>query len=179
MFDSQLAWLREQAKTRYRILELGAWKGLSTQALASSSPGKIWVVDRWDSDDPGDEATKSIQEEGRESVFQTFLDVMRPWGRKLIILRMESHEAWKRLGHIRFDMVWLDGDHRYGPTCQAIKDWRALLTPKGLLCGHDGEYPDVKRAVQELVPNAQFHETAQPSPYQHRPSIIWYSYALG
>jgi SAM-dependent methyltransferase len=175
-FPEQLAWLSERAATRYRILEVGAWKGRTTAVLADATPGKVWVVDNWRPTDPEDDATLEVEAQGREAVFDAFLTNMRPWASRLVVLDMDARHAWSRLGHLLFDMVWLDGDHRYEETADAIRHARGLLAPGGLLCGHDGEHDGVRRAVDELVPGAQFHETMQPAPYG--PSLIWYSDGL-
>ena len=172
-FPEQLAWLRVQARTHARILELGAWKGRITAALAEETPGKVWAVDRFYSDDPDDEVT--LGTETPEQLFMAWRSNVAHVARKVELLPMESHEARRRLGHLCFDMVWLDADHRYEPVRQHIRDWRSLLVPGGLLCGHDAERPFVRRAVDELVPGAQFHATRQPAPYEHRPSLIWWA----
>ena len=50
-----------------------------------------------------------------------------------------------------FDMCFIDGAHDYESVCTDINSWAPLTT--GLLCGHDYDHADVKRAVTELVPN--------------------------
>lgn len=173
-FKAQLDWLGQQAKSRYRIAEIGAWKGRCTHALASATPGKVWVVDNWNSTDPKDEATTKLKAQGRDTVFSEFLVNLQPWSRKLVIMQMNSEEAWRRLSHLTFDMIWIDGDHRYEYVKRDISMWRSLLAPGGLLCGHDGEIDSVARALRELVPDAKFHATPQPPPFEHRDSLIWW-----
>lgn len=172
-YEPQLAWLRERASVRHRVLEVGAWKGRTTAVLADATLGHVWVVDCWDSTDPEDEATEFIAQDGREGVLDAFLENMRPWSAKLTILNMDWREAWKRLSHLAFDMVYLDADHRYEEVREQIVKWRALLAPGGLLCGHDGEHGGVRRAVDELIPDAQFHATPQQQGYPD--SLIWYA----
>lgn len=56
----------------------------------------------------------------------------------------------------KFDMVWIDGDHRYESVKADLLAWTPLLVPDGLLCGHDRAYHPVERAVRELVGPVSF-----------------------
>jgi predicted O-methyltransferase YrrM len=53
---------------------------------------------------------------------------------------------------MRFDSVFIDGVHNYEQVSADILEWRPLLKPGGLLCGHDYSvaFPGVMDAVNEL-----------------------------
>lgn len=165
-YPEQLEWLKEQARSAYRIVEIGAYKGRMTNALASSTPGRVWTVDHWMGSNPTwadnpallrserDDVTDEIEKEGgREAVFDEFLQNVGRF-RNLTVYKMSSAEAWGRLGHLTFDFVWIDASHDYQSVYSDIRRWGAYLTDGGLIAGHDAEYPGVSRAVGELLPRA-------------------------
>ena len=47
MGANELRWLGEQAATRSMIAEIGCWRGRSTVALASATPGAVYAVDNF------------------------------------------------------------------------------------------------------------------------------------
>lgn len=170
MYPEQLEWLADHARSRYRILELGVWRGKTTDVLSRATDGTVYAVDSWMlSDDHGDSTST-------EDPAEACVEFMSGVGCRgnVVTYAMTSVEAYERTGHLTFDMVWIDGDHRYEAVRQDISMWRSRLSPGGLLCGHDGEYESVGQAVAELVPRAKFHATPQPEPYTHRASLIWY-----
>jgi len=171
LYPDQVRWLREHARSRYRILELGAFKGRGTDALCSGSPGHVWTVDHWLGSRPpnggkADDVTENVERAGgADAVYAEFWENVRHH-RNLTVLRMSSAEAWRRCGHLTFDFIFVDASHDYASVYEDVSKWGALLAPGGLISGHDGEYPGVKQAVQELVPGAQEYQTVE--------SVIWY-----
>ena len=166
MLPEQLDWLRAQAHKRWRILELGAFLGRTTVALAQATKGVVHVVDHWKgSSDPADECAS-----GPEIMDQFLENVKRL--QNVTVWCGESEEMWRKMGHLRFDMVWIDADHTYDRVKKDIRLWRSYLAPGGLLCGHDGEYPEVRRAVEELVPGVQYQPFPQPPPFPA--AQIWF-----
>lgn len=47
------------------------------------------------------------------------------------------------------DLVFIDADHSYAEVKQDIDKWLPTLKENGIICGHDIDWPDVKRAVEE------------------------------
>lgn len=171
MLPEQLDWLRARAKDRWRILELGAFLGRTTVALAKATGGILHVVDHWrGSTDPGD-----VCPSGPE-IMQEFLENVKRLS-NVTVWCGDSEEVWRKMGHLRFDMVWIDGDHTYPMVHRDIRLWRSYLDKGGLLCGHDAEYPEVRRAVNELVPGAQYQSFKQPAPFP--PAEIWWKECHG
>lgn len=172
MLSSQLAWLAGHAARRFNILEVGAWRGRTTEVLSRFSPGKVTVVDSWQRSDDPDEA-----EAAQESPAEVFADYLRNVGNRQNVhtYAMASRDAYRRLGHETFDMVFIDGDHRYEAVVDDIRMWGSLLRKGGLLCGHDGEYPDVSRALSDTLSNFTTTPFIQPPPFEHTPSLIWWT----
>ena len=47
MHEHNLYWLAEQAAQHHTIVEIGAWKGRVTRALADHTPGTVYVVEHF------------------------------------------------------------------------------------------------------------------------------------
>ena len=150
--ELDLKWLEEQALTHTAIVEIGCWIGRSTSALAKT-PGFVLCVDDW-ADTPYGFMPTDIHNLP-DGGFPAFAENMSSLMGKVVPLRMRSQEAYKLFPTPCFDMVFIDGDHRYESVTEDILMWDSLLKKGGLLCGHNYEdcwKNDVVRAVDELVP---------------------------
>jgi SAM-dependent methyltransferase len=54
-----------------------------------------------------------------------------------------------------YDLIFLDGDHRYENVSQELKKFFALVHKGGILAGDDYTWPSVKIAVDEFATNNQ------------------------
>lgn len=128
------------------IAEIGSFKGRSANALALNSAITLYCVDPW---------TK-----------YSFADFTSAYGEFLantahlanvIPVRRHSVDAAAEFAakDMRFDVIFLDGDHEAAHVRADIEAWRPLLKDGGILCGHDylhPTWPDVEIVVKELVP---------------------------
>ena len=67
-----------------------------------------------------------------------------------------------RLHGVQFDFIFVDASHDYQSVKDDILAWQPLLVDGGVFCGHDYNYPqcpDVKRAVDELIPDFYLIDT--------------------
>lgn len=72
-------------------------------------------------------------------------------------------EFYKKNG-TKFDFIFIDADHSYEQVYKDIVGCRELLSPNGIISGHDyGSWEGVARAVHELLPEFKTHNS------------IWYS----
>lgn len=159
MSTAELMWLHAQGATRQKIIEVGSWKGRSTCALAAHG-ATVYAVDTWEGV-PHDPATQENwypeAAASPEAVYREFIE--NTIGLKVDVFRMSSHAAAALLmvgyGPV-FDMVFIDADHAYDAVRDDILNYRPLLKPGGLLCGHDyiPACSGVVQAVTELVPDA-------------------------
>ena len=170
---AELVWLANMAQTHRQIVEVGAWTGRTTLALADNTPGKVTAVDTWEGSTNGD-LQDILVREGKEWAWREF---QRNTGgtRNLSRLRMESTKAAKinRALHNKFDMVFLDGSHDYDSVKADILAWLPTIVDGGLLCGHDhtdtrAHCAGVIKAVDEIFPDRHLME-----PNDGENSIWW------
>lgn len=142
MSPAELTWLGEQAAKMQTVVEIGSLRGRSSYALTKSCPGTVYCIDPWN------DAGWIAWNDAVGSVFDN-----------VVPIRAASPAA-ADLVPDRVDMVFIDGAHDYDSVAADIECW--LPKTNVLLCGHDyppdsevGEdgraYPDVKRAVDELI----------------------------
>lgn len=152
--ELELQWLRDQAKSRYAIVEIGCWIGRSTSALAST-PGFVLCIDDWSGTNRGFMPTDvhNLPNGG----FDEFVSNMGNLGLMGKVIPLRANSQWVSILFPTpcFDMIFIDGDHKYGSVYIDISFWNKTLKSGGLLCGHNYEpcwKDDVVRAVDELVP---------------------------
>lgn len=154
---AELAWLADQASDHDLIVEIGSFHGRSTRALGDHAKGIVIAVDTW---------TGPVGANERD-VLPSFYDQFQS---NLLDLLSEKKVITFRPSEIEFvgspDMVFLDGDHLYAAVRSDIIYWKKKLQPGGLLCGHDYSFPDVRKAVHELL-------EVVVQPYG---TDIWFSY---
>jgi predicted O-methyltransferase YrrM len=158
MQTSELEWLATRASQCKRIAEIGSWMGRSARAMADNSKAEIWCVDTWRGS--GEEHDRELAGKPKDWLFDQFKANMGDLlsAGRLMTLRADSIQAAQTIGlgfELRFDMIFIDGDHSYEGCKADLLAWKPLLNKGGLLCGHDfdGGRPGVVRAVKELIPN--------------------------
>lgn len=145
------------AKDDSHFVEIGSWRGRSTNYLAVSivnSGKKIRVdcVDTWKG---------SVDEEIHQkdpavinnTLFDEFLN-NTVWARHIINpVRMNSDDAVKIYRDNSLDFVLVDGSHEYNQVYKDVSQWLKKIKPGGIIAGDDYDWPGVERAVKELLPS--------------------------
>jgi predicted O-methyltransferase YrrM len=155
MTVEELSWLAETAADRSRIVEIGCWKGRSTKALATATPGRVYAVDHWlgsESERAGPH--KEAIEAGADSMFDQFCRnlVHEIAAGKVVPIRQDSELVAKTLGAtIRPDFAFIDGSHVYADVRRDIERWHAVCAPGAILSGHDFDRPEVASAVRDAL----------------------------
>lgn len=168
----EMFWLYQQAKKHPVVVEVGSWKGRSTHSIAQGA-STLYFVDTCEGA-PGDAVVGGPQAEaigalGKNRIRTELLTNMNDPIKKGVAFFIESSslDAINILKPIfkyrQPDMVFIDGDHSYNSVRADILGWGTFFKEPGLLCGHDREVPDVKRAINELVPG-----------WKEAPGSIWY-----
>lgn len=149
-------WLYDKGKYMDEIAEIGSFKGRSSHAIISGGPKKLHCIDSW-------KPMKIIHndsEEKAERRYQEFLSNINNIsnnGTEVIVHRMDSHNAAELFSDKSLDMVFIDADHDYESVINDIKIWKPKA--RKLLCGHDYNWPDVKRAVNDALKNVEIYES--------------------
>lgn len=140
-----------------RIVEVGSWKGWSTQLMASlikPHGGMLYAVDNWRGS-ADDWNVKAAREQDIFGIFRynmrqlDLMDVIHP-------LVMDSMTAAGIFRDNSVDMVFIDANHRLQSTKDDITHWMPKIRSPGIICGHDceGHYVAFSKEQQEIIDNS-------------------------
>jgi len=162
MSITELDWLTEEAARHKRIVELGSYMGRTTVALASSTKGEVWAIDDFrglrNTKFNGPEKEIARHMSYQDDLFERFQKNIAGHENVKVIEADHADLAkmppeWIRgKDEDKPDMVFIDGGHEYEEVKRDILAWKERLAPGGLLCGHDSNWPGVRRAIDELIP---------------------------
>jgi predicted O-methyltransferase YrrM len=151
-----------------RILEIGSYRGRSTNAIGHAMEGtvmELYCLDVWrDFIDQGIRQTDTTAHyllPTDSAIFQDFIKNTERFGDKIRILRGSTCQFSNLLRDRLFDLIFIDGAHDYDNVHRDIATALKWLKPGGILCGHDyhSDAVGVIRAAEELVfSNRQFIE---------------------
>lgn len=145
MNSAELAWLHNTASQSTACVEVGAWKGLTTQFLCSACPGPVYVVDHWQGS--RFEPDGAFAEAKTNDVHAEFIRNVGHY-ENIRVRRGNSTEIAPSLPIV--DFVFLDGGHTYEEVKADIAAWKSKALK--VLAGHDygaEQHPGVKQAVDE------------------------------
>ncbi|MHB1036191.1 MAG: glycosyltransferase [Pirellulales bacterium] len=133
------------------IVELGAWRGQTTEFLAKQCPQAVVVaVDHW----PGCAQLKDHPEwkAALPDVFQSFAARCSPWAERIIPMRMTLPEAIEELYAHRLqpDAVYIDSGYSFDLASSTIAAAHRRF-PRAVLVGDDWQWWGVRKTVLELV----------------------------
>lgn len=143
-------------KNRYTIgAEVGCNTGLTTGHLLRACPKlkKIIAVDLWAP--VPDEVGGGTQYKDWDFPVQRrrFARQVRGNEKRLYVLQGISWEVTKEIDDNSLDFVFIDADHEYQSVINDIKAWTPKLKSGGMMSGHDTHFPDVMKAINELIPS--------------------------
>lgn len=147
----ELEWLRDYSQQMLTIAEIGCWKGETTKVFLSNCKGMVYAIDHF----KGSWLDLTALLVRHDNIFNKFMKNVGESPR-LKVIRKDSLEAAKEVPSV--DMVFIDANHTYKSVREDILVWGKKANV--LLCGHDyGIWPGVKRAVDELIPDAFVFKT--------------------
>ena len=140
--------ISECRKQGMMALEIGSWCGHSSSiigAVVKECAGRLVCVDWWKGAD--DRQTKVSR---LHDVYGMFWRRMVKAGLAdtVIPMRGKSGDVLPLLADKQFDLIFVDGDHRYDGIKADIKQVKRLIKPRGTICGHDCEC----KPTPELMP---------------------------
>lgn len=143
MSDVELSVLRYLASRCDSIVEIGSWKGRSTEALLTSCKGTVYAVDHWQG------SACDITDIGvdLQDVYSEFVKNVGDFPNLKILKGLSVVHADMFKGMV--DMVFIDAGHTYKEIKADIEAW--LPKCRKIIAGHDycDIHPDVIRAVDE------------------------------
>lgn len=123
------------------MIEVGVRDGRTTFYLLDNNPNlKIYAID------------KNTSLFARKDIIEKYQD-------RLIPVQGYSSDVVEQVPSV--DLVFIDADHRYHGCKSDILLYREKA--KGILCGHDIDYPGVNQAVNELIEH-----------YEIGPNNVWF-----
>ena len=136
--------------------EVGVWKGDFTQKIVNKiNPKKIYLIDPWKDfgsnyfekiSQKYNQDNQNIRYEFVKKRFKKYIDQ-----KKVLILRKTSSEALDDIKEIKFDFIYLDGNHKYEFIKFDLENYYELLSNHGYMIGDDYRLDGVKRAVSEFI----------------------------
>jgi len=149
---NELNWLYQTAKKMDTIVEIGSWKGRSTHALLSGTPGKVTAIDTF----CGKAALKICYKENKDTVLAEFMKNTEKFNNLNMVIGNSVEEA-TFFADKSVDMVFIDGGHAYEEVKADLLAWKGK--PKKLLCGHDYTFDGVYHAVRDVIGEVRQYET--------------------
>jgi len=149
--DYEMLWLAGAAIGKKRILEIGTFLGRTAMVLSKASGGSVITCDNlsytWTGQGPDKRATKEELEARFRGRDITFIPegLSEDLARRLILMQP-----------LGFDLIFIDADHSYEGVYNDLTNAVGLLSPNGLICGHDldnKDCPGVRTALEVLFPN--------------------------
>lgn len=147
----------KEFKSGSKFVEVGCWKGRSSSFLAveianSDKDISLYCVDTWEG------SIEHTEEQGLSSLYDTFINNMKPVENYYFPLKLTSLEAAKKFEDNSLDFVFLDASHEYEDVKKDIQEWLPKVKPGGILAGHDyylneDWFVGVKQAVNEEISN--------------------------
>lgn len=124
-------------------IELGVAEGVfSNYLLQVSQAARFYSVDRWS----GERSHDDLQ-------YMRACELLRKYGARSIVLRMDFENAVKVFENDVFDFIYIDGYAHQGQQEGIFSQWWPKLKDGGVMAGHDysARWPLTIKAVDEFV----------------------------
>tara|TARA_B100000963_G_scaffold347773_1_gene354501 strand:+ start:2156 stop:2731 length:576 start_codon:yes stop_codon:yes gene_type:complete len=138
--------------------EIGVWKGEFSQLIIKkNNPSKLYLIDPWKDFGEGyfDKKHIKYRQENQDQRFNLVNEKLKSniLKKQVEILKMTSEEALSKLENIKFDFIYVDGNHQYKFVKYDIENYFKLLNDSGYLVGDDYRIDSVKKAVDDFLQN--------------------------
>jgi hypothetical protein len=132
------------------LLELGVWKGLSTDWFLKAFKGlDVVCIDHWKG---SEEHHRMDVKKDLPHLYNIFLGNMYLYRQRIIPLRADTLSGMKEVhaAGMAPDVIYIDAAHDY-ESVKADVNTAIELFPKAMLFGDDWDFPDVNKAVKEVA----------------------------
>lgn len=138
-------------------LEIGAWEGASTIAIAHGLQGRdLHVVDTWRGNEEEEEGHPSVIAAKERDVYATFRHNLSVFDINNIVAHRMDWREWKNDAPIAF--AHLDACHDEESVRAQIEALLPRMVPGGILVGDDFYSEGVGNAVRSLLPGYEDNE---------------------
>jgi len=150
----------KQMPEECRVCEIGVADGESALYLAKAlhrlnKSFKLFMIDNMD-------YGKYVQ---MKTIYENI--IKSGLGEYIEVIPYDSAQASKLFNDGFLDFIFLDSSHEYWETRDSIKAWYPKIKDGGILAGHDYIlYPEVKLAVDELIPHVIIREQIHDYPFE-------------
>ncbi len=158
----ELEWLHAMASERTTGIEIGAFQGRSTCALAfgllEKKGGRLFVIDTFDG--RGTTREEEFKDDPRE-LFRRFMENVGERGLQGVILPYLGSSGDRTLVNEfqdeSVDFLFVDGSHDKDSVTRDLALWTPKVKRGGILSGHDYHetWPSVVEAVDEFFVGAK------------------------
>jgi FkbM family methyltransferase len=135
--------IKEKVKENFHIAEVGSYIGRSTELFALNCE-KIYSIDPYAS-------YSEIIDEHMNIAESKFLEMAKDYD-NITKIKKTSLQAANDFGDRSLDLVYIDGAHDYQNVKNDILAWASKVKINGFICGHDYDYHEIKRAIDEIYP---------------------------
>jgi predicted O-methyltransferase YrrM len=129
-----------------QIIEIGAWEGRSTLAMANAAwPRVIDTVDTWE----GSPNEPSEELAAQRDVHATWVDNVKEGTKGNVI---EHRMGWREFVPTEpVALVFIDAEHTYKEVFDAITAFLPHMAPGGIICGDDWHHPPIQQAIGDVL----------------------------
>jgi len=133
------------------IIEIGSYCGASTEIFATHFPNStINSVDPWEMyvEDCStyDLNQQALELKEAEQIFDKLI-LKYP---NIIKNKTSSVEFSKTIKEETVDFIYIDGNHQYSSVIEDLRTWYPKIKKGGMMCGHDGSWESVGKALLEF-----------------------------
>lgn len=146
--------LREKELERSVGVEIGVFRGQTTFHLLGALPElSIVAIDSWRIQ-PYADKDGTVRKRDFAAVEGSFDKRAVRFPNRLAKVKDTSVSGLSKFPTAHFDWAFIDADHEYGAVKEDIVATKRVVRSGGWILGHDYTWPGVRRAVDELLPNA-------------------------
>ena len=144
----------------FQWLEIGIWKGASIIYAAEMAnlfhkDITFWAVDTWAGSNEKEHQDYIQSIGGPDGLFNEFCQnvINAKVNNRIKIVRLSSLEASIHFQNEQLDFLFVDGSHEYQDVKNDLLAWKDKVKKNGQLWGHDSDWPDVQKALNEVFPS--------------------------
>ena len=130
------------------MIEIGAWEGRSTIALANAiHPRRLHSVDTWEGS-PGEPSENLASE---RDVHSTWVENIKAQTRRNVVEHRMDWRDYLATVDEPIAFCFIDAEHSYREVFDNLEAILPFLAEDGIVCGDDNHHPPVQQAVAELI----------------------------